>query len=148
VINELLKAQGGKNVLDNAFKLQEAMLALPNEEKLTKEDLEPIHYFADGMYLRSLYLPEGVAVVGEVHKHSHFTILAEGKSKIVSQDGDLEVEAPFVFISTPHAKRSVYAITDCTWITVHLNPDNCQDIEKVENRHVIRDEQELLEVRK
>lgn len=148
MINELLKAQNGKSALDNAFKLQEAMLALPEEDRLTKEDLEPIHYFADGMYLRSLFLPEGVAVVGDMHRHSHFTILAEGKSKIVSQDGDMEVEAPFVFISTPYAKRSVYAITDCTWITVHLNHDNCTDIEEVENRHVIRDEQELLEIRK
>jgi hypothetical protein len=145
VINELLDLYGEGSILEKTFKLQEAMLALPLEEQL---ELEPIHYFADGMYLRSLYIPEGVVCVGEVHKHSHFTILAEGKSKIVSQDGDLEVEAPFVFISTPHAKRSVYAITDCTWITVHLNHDNCQDIEKVENRHVIRDEQELLEVRK
>ena len=148
MINELLKAQNGKSALDNAFKLQEAMLALPEEDRLTKEDLEPIHYFADGMYLRSLFLPEGVAVVGDMHRHSHFTILAEGKSKIVSQDGDMEVEAPFVFISTPYAKRSVYAVTDCTWITVHLNHDNCTDIEEVENRHVIRDEQELLEIRK
>ena len=145
MINELLDLYGEGSILEKTFKLQEAMLALPIEEQL---ELEPIHYFADGMYLRSLYIPEGVVCVGEVHKHSHFTILAEGKSKIVSQDGDLEVEAPFVFISTPHAKRSVYAITDCTWITVHLNPDNCQDIEEVENRHVIRDEQELLEVRK
>jgi hypothetical protein len=145
VINELLDLYGEGSILDKTFKLQEAMLALPIEEQL---ELEPIHYFADGMYLRSLYIPEGVVCVGEVHKHSHFTILAEGKSKIVSQDGDLEVEAPFVFISTPHAKRSVYAITDCTWITVHLNHDNCTNIEEVENRHVIRDEQELLEVRK
>ena len=148
MITELLKSQGGKDALDNAFKLQEAMLALPEEERLTKKDLEPIHYFTDGMYLRSLFLPEGLVVVGEMHKHSHFTILAEGRSKIVSQDGELEVEAPFVFISTPYAKRSVYAITDCTWITVHVNKDNCTNIEEVENRHVIRNEQELLEIRK
>lgn len=148
MINELLNLQGGKNILEKTFNLQEVILALPEEERLTKEDLQPIHYFADGMYLRSLFLPEGMVVVGDIHRHSHFTILAEGKSKIVSQDGEMDVEAPFVFISTPYAKRSVYAVTDCTWITVHLNHDNCTDIEEVENRHVIRDEQELLEVRK
>lgn len=128
-----------------AYELQSAIESLPDELKI---DLEPIHYFADGMYLRSLFIPEGVVCVGEVHRHSHFTILAEGKSKIVSQDGDLEVEAPYVFVSTPLAKRSVYAITDCTWITVHLNPDNNTDIETVENDHVIKDEKELLEVLK
>ena len=126
-----------------AYKLQSAIESLPEELKI---DLEPIHYFTDGMYLRSLFIPEGVVCVGEVHRHSHFTILAEGKSKIVSQDGDLEVEAPYVFISTPLAKRSVYAITDCTWITVHVNPENKTDIESVENDHVIKDEKELLEV--
>lgn len=126
-----------------AYELQYAIDALPEELKI---ELEPIHYFTEGMYLRSLFIPEGVVCVGEVHRHSHFTILAEGRSKIVSQDGDLEVEAPYVFISTPLAKRSVYAITDCTWITVHVNPENKTDIESVENDHVIKDEKELLEV--
>ena len=145
MITELLNQQGGNSVLDNAYRLEKAMLALPEDEQL---DLEPIHYFTDGMYLRSLFIPEGVVCVGEMHRHSHFTILAEGKSKIVSQDGEMEVEAPFVFISTPYAKRSVYAITDCTWMTVHVNDDNCTNIEEVENRHVIRDKKELLEVKK
>tara|TARA_R110000822_G_scaffold45408_3_gene121478 strand:+ start:1347 stop:1793 length:447 start_codon:yes stop_codon:yes gene_type:complete len=148
VINELLKGMVGEDILHKAFALQDAMEALPEEERLTKEDLEPIHYFADGMYLRSLFLPEGLAVVGEVHRHSHFTILAEGKSSIVSQDGEMHVEAPFVFISTPYAKRCVYAETDCTWITVHLNHDNCTEIEELENRHVIKDKKELLEMLK
>jgi len=129
-----------------AFDLQYAIDALPEDLQISKEFLKPIHYFTDGMYLRSLFLAEGMVVVGEVHRHSHFTILAEGKSKIVSQDGDMEVEAPFVFISTPLAKRSVYAITDCTWITVHLNPENKTDIDEVENDHVIKSEKELLEV--
>ena len=144
MISDMLKQFDAKSILEKSYKLQEAMQALPEDEQL---DLESIHYFADGMYLRSLYIPEGVVCVGEMHKHSHFTILAEGRSSIVSQDGDLEVEAPFVFISSPYAKRSVYARTDCTWITVHLNHDTCTDIEKVENRHVIRDEKELLEIR-
>ena len=138
----------GDSILHKAFALQDAMKALPEDEQLTKEDLDPLHYFADGMYLRSLFLPEGLAVVGEVHKHAHFTILAEGKSTIVSQDGKMGVEAPFVFVSTPNAKRCVYAETDCTWITVHVNHDNCMDLKELESRHIIQDEQELLEIMK
>ena len=148
MISDMLANVEGKSILHKAFALQEAMGNLPEDEKLTKEDLEPIHYFADGMYLRSLFIPEGVTVVGEVHKYSHFTILAEGTSTIVSQDGEVKVTAPFVFASTPNAKRCVYADTDCTWITVHLNLDNCTDIEEVANRHIIQDEQELLEILK
>lgn len=140
-MGELTKKQ--KSYLEKAYALEASMEALPEELKL---DLEPIHYFTDGMYLRSLFIPEGVTCTGEVHRHSHFTILAEGRSKIVSQDGELEVEAPYVFISTPLAKRCVYAITDCTWMTVHLNPENNTNIEEVENDHVIKDRKELLEV--
>ena len=142
----MLQDMMGKDILHKAFALQKAMEDIPDDEKLTKEDLDPLHYFAEGMYLRSLFLPEGLVVVGEMHKHSHFTILAQGKSTIVSQDGKMDVEAPFVFVSTPQAKRCVYATTDCTWITVHLNHDNCMDLEELENRHLIKDEDELLEV--
>tara|TARA_R110002096_G_scaffold286326_1_gene480016 strand:+ start:1005 stop:1439 length:435 start_codon:yes stop_codon:yes gene_type:complete len=142
-MDSMLSTLAGDDYLKKAYSLQETMLALPEELQL---DLEPIHYFTDGMYCRSLFIPEGVVVVGEVHRHSHFTILAEGKSVIVSQEGRMEVEAPFIFVSTPLAKRSVAAITDCTWITVHKNPDNETDIDTVENQHVIRDEKELLEI--
>ena len=144
----MLARSEGKDILHKAFALQESILAMPEEERLSKEDLDPLHYFTDGMYLRSLFIPEGVAVVGEMHRHSHFTILAEGTSTIVSQDGEVKAEAPYVFISTPFAKRCVYADTDCTWITVHLNLDNCTDIEEVANRHIIQDKKELLEILK
>jgi|TARA_R110000823_G_scaffold135489_1_gene264681 hypothetical protein len=143
VIENMLSEIDGTDYLTKAYTLQEIMLSQPEELQI---DLEPIHYFTEGMYLRSLFIPEGIVVVGEVHRHPHFTILAEGKSTIVSQDGKMDVEAPFVFISTPFAKRSVYSTTDCTWITVHKNPDNETDIDTVENQHVIKDKQELLEL--
>ena len=144
MIENMLKEIEGKDYLSKAYTLQEMMLSQPKELQI---DLEPIHYFTEGMYLRSLFIPKGVVVVGEVHRYPHFTILAEGKSTIVSQDGKLEVEAPFVFVSTPFAKRSVYSTTDCTWITVHKNTENETDIDVVENQHVIRDEKELLELK-
>ena len=84
MINEMMGLVEGKNILHKAFALQDAIEDLPEDERITKEDLEPLHYFADGMYLRSLFLPEGVAVVGEMHRHSHFTILAEGTSTIAN----------------------------------------------------------------
>ena len=141
-MNALSEVEGGDYV-QKAYALEAAMQVLPDEVKV---NLIPEHYFVDGMYLRELFIPEGVTCVGEVHRHAHFTILAEGKSIIISQDGRMEVEAPYVFISTPLAKRSVYATTDCTWITVHKNLDNETDIDTVENQHVIRDKQELLEI--
>ena len=97
------------------------------------------------MYCRELFIPEGTTVVGKIHKHSHITILAEGKSAIVSQDGEEILEAPYVFVSTIGAKRAVHAITDCTWITVHLNPSNTQDITQIEDEHIAKSYNELLE---
>ena len=145
MIESILTDLSKGDYLQRAYELQAAMLDV---DPALHVELEPDHYFVDGMYLRSLFIKEGVACVGHVHRHAHFTILAEGKSTIVSQDGRLDVEAPYIFISSPFAKRSVYAITDCTWITVHKNTDNETDVDTVEKEHLITDVQELIEMRK
>ena len=145
MIENILTDLSKGDYLQRAYELQAAMLDIDPDLHV---ELEPDHYFADGMYLRSLFIEEGVACVGHVHRYAHFTILAQGKSTIISQEGRLDVEAPYIFISSPFAKRSVYATTDCTWITVHKNTDNETDVDTLENEHLIMDVQELIEMRK
>lgn len=132
----------GKNVLNKVESLQKSLQALPEEEQVK---LIPNHYFAPGMYCRELFIPEGVVCTGKVHKHAHITILAEGTSAMVSQDGQEVFTAPHIFTSTVGAKRAVLAVTDCTWITVHLNPEDKTEIEELENDNVVDTVQQLLE---
>ena len=141
--NPLVKMLGSVgNTTNRVQRLQDSIEDLPQE---TKVDLIPNHYFAPGMYCRELFIPAGVTTVGKVHKHEHITILAEGISAMVSQDGEEVYEAPHIFTSSVGAKRAVHAITDCTWITVHLNPEDKTDIEKIEKEHVVDSIEQLLE---
>ena len=42
------------------------------------------------------------------------------------------IRAPHKWVSQPGAKRPVYTHTDCEFITVHLNPDDSEDLEALE----------------
>lgn len=77
------------------------------------------HYFADGMYCRSLWRPAGCLIVGKVHKKEHFYIVASGKVIVTTDEGVKEITGPQVIVSQPGTKRAVLALEESTCITVH-----------------------------
>jgi hypothetical protein len=93
---------------------------------------EPAHYFAPGMYMRELTIPKGMLVVGKIHKHAHFLILLKGRAQIVSEFGNDLVESGFISISPKGVKRVVLALDECTFLTVHSNSTNCEDLAEIE----------------
>ena len=103
--------------------LQEAML------QLEQVDLKPEHHYAGQVYCRELFIPEGVALVGKIHKLPCVNVIAEGKVRVVSEQGSFEYEAPYVFVSPAGTKRAIYAVKDTTWVTCHPYDDE-QDLEE------------------
>lgn len=97
---------------------------------------EAEHYFAPGMYGRKLIIPAGMLVVGKIHKHSHFMMVAKGHALVVSEHDKQEVKAGDMYVSQVGAKRVVFAFKDTVFITVHLNPSNTQDMEVIEREHI------------
>lgn len=97
---------------------------------------EAEHYFAPGMYGRKLIIPAGMLVVGKIHKHSHFMMVAKGHALVVSEHDKHEVKAGEIYVSKVGAKRVVFAFEDTVFITVHLNPSNTQDMEVIEREHI------------
>jgi len=97
---------------------------------------EAEHYFAPGMYGRKLIIPAGMLVVGKIHKHSHFMMVAKGHALVVSEHDKHEVKAGEIYVSKVGAKRVVFAFEDTVFITVHLNPSNTQDMEAIECEHI------------
>jgi len=90
------------------------------------------HTFADGMYVREIFIPAGLFVVGKIHKHSHPNFLLKGTVMVVTEFGSERLIGPVSIISKAGTKRALYAITDLTWVTVHLNPTNTQDLAELE----------------
>lgn len=91
------------------------------------------HTFADGMYVREIFIPAGMFVVGKIHKHSHPNFLLSGIVRVVTEFGSDQLTGPISIISKAGTKRALYAITDLVWVTVHLNPTNTQDLGELED---------------
>ena len=54
-----------------------------------------------------------------------------------TEDTIEEFIAPCYIISPQGAKRIVYAIEDCTIVTVHANPTNTEDLDKLAKINVV-----------
>jgi hypothetical protein len=98
------------------------------------------HYFTEGIYCRRIFIPEGEIIVGKIHKHAHPNILMSGTVEVITeQEGKETLTGPLFMISEPGTKRALKALTDLDWITVHHNPSDTEDLEKLENIVIAED---------
>ena len=79
-------------------------------------DLEVNHYFSHGVYTRELFIPKDTIVTGRIHLNSTVNIITKGKIRAISDDGEYDIEAPFIFVSGSLVKKAVYAIEDTVWV--------------------------------
>jgi hypothetical protein len=120
--------------------LQDAMATLPQVE------LDTEHYFADGMYLRSLPRPAGTLIVGKVHKKEHFYMVLAGAVTVTDGDAPaITLRAPAIVVSQPGTKRAVYALEDSVCCTVHRT--DSRDLDAIEADLVEADPTALFDCR-
>lgn len=112
--------------------LEDAMRAIPGH--MEQADFDTRHHFGPGTYVRELRIPAGVTLTGKIHSASHLNILAQGTITVWTEEGMKTLQAPQIITSQAAIKRVGHAHTDTTWITVHANPDNEHDIDKVTDR--------------
>ena len=116
-------------------KIMETERIIKSMDGALGEDPFPLrHSFTDGMYIREIFCPKGALIVTKIFKQSHATFLMSGECTIATDDGIQRIQAPFTIITRVGTKRVVFCHTDVWWITCHSNPDNTQDLEKIENR--------------
>jgi hypothetical protein len=107
------------------------------------------HTFADGIYVREIRIPAGKCLTGKIHKHSHPNFLLSGIVDVFTEANGYErLEGPLSMISPPGTKRALITITDCIWVTVHLNPTNTQDLDELEEIVIAKDYDEYENFRK
>jgi hypothetical protein len=123
-------------------RLEEAGRHLPQATLITN------HYWADGMYCRSVWRPAGCLIVGKVHRKEHFYIVAKGCVEVVMDDGPKVLEAGTVLVSKPGTKRVVLALEDSVCVTVHrLNRKNKRNLDNIEAELVEEDKLALFDAR-
>ena len=133
----------------NLVKHKDKLFAL---EKQIKEELEEIeleveHHYAEGTYTRVLKIPKGVVLTGKIHRYSCVNILAQGKIRVVTDEGHYDLEAPYVFVSGPLVKKAGYALEDTIWINVHPW-DGEMNLEQIENEVIVPPDQLEYEEKK
>jgi hypothetical protein len=99
--------------------------------KLPQAECPLTHRFAPGVYLREIFMPAGLIVIGKIHKTEHFNLIDQGMVSIIHDDGRTEVlRAPYTFVSKPGVQKVLYIHEDCIWRTIHVTEE--RDLDKLE----------------
>jgi hypothetical protein len=122
-------------IRDQIVALEAAMAAVPGAVFGDSEENPLIHRWADGIYVREIFIPKGTLIVGKLHRHRHPNVLLKGEVIVVTEGGGREhLVAPLAMISEAGTKRVVYALEDTTWVTFHHNPHELRDIAALEEQ--------------
>jgi hypothetical protein len=120
--------------------LEDAILAT-----LAPAEVETYHHYAHGTYTREMRVKAGTVITGAIHKHSCVNILAAGKIKVITDEGEYDLSAPHVFVSGPDVKKAGLVLEDVVWINVHPW-DGVKTLEQIES-DTITTEKPLLEAK-
>lgn len=104
----------------------------------------PVHFWLPGLYLRVLTLPAGATVVGKIHKYEHRLFVLKGHAEVVDCFSRFDVHTGYAGISPAGAKRAIYCFEETTFLTVHKNPSNTRDLDRIEAEHIAPDDAETL----
>jgi len=107
----------GASLREKIDALEGLMLREPQVE------IEPVHYFAHGLYAREITIKAGTLLTGKIHRTEHLNIVSKGRIIVWTEDGMREVAAPFTMVSRPGTKRVGYALEDTVWTTVHATTE-------------------------
>lgn len=78
------------------------------------------HTFANGIYVREIFIPATTLYVSRIHKFDHPRILLSGELTTVNEfDGLQRMRGPVSMICRAGTKRVGYAHSDCRIVTIH-----------------------------
>jgi hypothetical protein len=113
-------------------------------------DQEAQHHFAQGVYVRSMWLPAGTVIVGRMHLQSRVCIVSAGRCRWVDEFNPepVEVQAPWVGEFKAGSKTVVVAIEDTYWSAI-TGTDLGEPMEILRTLSVldVKEYRQLLEVK-
>lgn len=81
-------------------------------------ELEVSERLCDGMYLRTMRIPEGKILTGKIHIREHISIV-HGDITIATETGTERLTGHHILVSPAGTKRVGWAHADTTWTTIH-----------------------------
>lgn len=96
--------------------VRERVLAVERRiEQMEQVDCPVREFWIPGGYAREITIPAGTTLTGAVHKQESIVILSAGRMVLETEDGKLEIAAPFTMNCLPGAKNLATAIETCVW---------------------------------
>lgn len=124
-----------KNLTTSRNRILAFQDVLMNTEGRAVGDCFPLrHIFTPGIYTREITLPAGVVLVGKIHRERHVNFISRGRVQVYTEQGGLEeLIGPLTMVSEPGTKRVVHVIEETVWTTIHHNPTDETDLDKLED---------------
>lgn len=128
-VNPLKTALAGADSVKDRIKVvQDELLKMP------QADIQTIHEFLPGQYLRTIVVPAGVMLTGAEHKTDYKVRLEKGTITVNVGTDVKTLTAPAEFDAPAGAQRVGYAHDEVIWVDIYDNPDDCTDIKLLEDR--------------
>lgn len=119
------------------------------EVAIGDSDIFPLkHTFVDGLYIREMKMEKGSFAIGKLQKNEHLWMLLQGKLTVTTESSSEEYIGPCYVKAKPGEKKAVYAHEDSIFVNIYPNPDNTQDLEKIENTWIAKNYLEYEEFKK
>jgi len=101
------------------------------------------HSVVNGMYRRSIFMKKGSLIASKIHTEHNFSFIMTGRARVISEDGDIIMSAPAMFITEPGTQRILAIEEDMIFVTMHPNPTNSTDFDALEDRLSVLTYEEL-----
>lgn len=110
-------------------KLQEVLLQMP------QADVKFLHDFEPGKYIRTMIAPPWSVIVGAEHKTPYKIKLEKGTIAVNIDDEIKILKAPLEFDAPAGIKRVGRVFDEeVVWVDIYENPDDCKNINTIEDR--------------
>lgn len=123
--------------------LQDELLQMP------QADIVTVHTFLPGVYERKIIVPPWTVLTGAAHKTDYRIRLEKGTIAVNRETEVVVLTAPCEFDAKAGEQRAGRVFEDeVVWVDVYNNPDDCQDLETLEDRLYVVPECGLGDARK
>jgi hypothetical protein len=141
-----IQPSGNRGIAALAAMVRELSLPELEEKMLTlaQADCPVIHRFSPGLYIRELFLPEGVFAIGHRQRYEHLNLFLRGRMMMLHEDGRTEeLAAPMIFTGKPGRKMG-YVMEDTVWLNIYptnIYPTTETDVAKLEETFLDKSDQ-------
>ncbi len=82
-------ASAQESLRTQVMRLEDAMRKEPDQIHI-----EPVHYFAHGLYAREITIPKGAVLTGKIHLFEHINVISKGDISVLTEDGGQAHQGP------------------------------------------------------